>query len=111
MPFWEYEVPPEEREEVFNKLLTYAKPGVQLSGMHYGEAWSVETTHISYTIGNRIFVEFRDKKWGGLATYEFDKEKGRFLITDSDFPYPLEFIILREYIGIDTKNWKLLKSG
>ena len=112
MPFWEYEVPSEEREMIFEKLKPYAKPNVQLTGKHFGEAWSVETTGLSRLRDeDTIFIEVRDKRWSGLATYQFSRKTGFFEITDSDFPYPLEFIILRDYLKIDTRKWKLLRSG
>ena len=111
MPFWEYVIPPEGREQFAAKLSSIAKPQTVLKIAVEGEPWTIVTTGFTRQTGERIFIELEDKKYGGFATFEFDKATGRFEITDSDFPFPLEFIILKDKLGIDVSNYKLIRQG
>ena len=117
MPFWVYKVPVEERDAVASKLKEYVKPSLEIDvptppGSYSYPTWKVRITGMTRMISpNLIFIEFEDLRWHGLATFEFNLEDGTFEITDSDFPYPLEFIILREFMKIDTSRWTLIKEG
>jgi len=111
LPFWVYQVPREKILEVSRKLETLAKPNIRFTITTVEGPWTVITTGFSRSEYGRVFVEIEDLRYHGLATYELDKQTGRFEITDADFPYPLEFEILKQKLGINVDEFKLLRAG
>ncbi|MCS7124539.1 MAG: hypothetical protein NZ932_03890 [Candidatus Bathyarchaeota archaeon] len=104
----EYEIPIKNAEEILQKFRRF-KQNNKLGSEHSVQALGETlTVRLSRTLCSEKYpyceVEFEDTKYGGLANFKVDAKTGRIEIVGSDFPYPGEYVIAEELLGIPIKH-------
>ena len=114
----EYKISERVAHSIREKMHSFLKqnpPGTTLTIPVMGESLTVKVMGTSYCPEDQdrsCEIELMDTRYGGLANIELYKinDEWKLKISGADFPYPAEYVIAREKMGIpvrEDRDWCL----